>query len=49
MVRPTFINVNPLELKYYSFKINLNKYTTSYNVLSSKIFVPKETKEINVK
>ena len=49
MVRPTFINVNPLELKHYSFKINLNKYTTSYNVLSSKIFVPKETKEINVK
>ena len=49
MVRPTLIDLNPVELKYYPFMISLNKYTGSCNVLSPKICVPKETKDINVK
>ena len=27
MVRPTFIDMNPVELKYYPFMISLNKCT----------------------
>ena len=49
MVRPTLINMNPVELKYYPFMMSLNKCTGSCNVLSPKICVPKETKDINVK
>ena len=44
MVRPTLININPVELKYYPFVISINKRTGSCNVLSPKIYVPKETK-----
>ena len=40
---------NPVELKYCTFMISLDKCTRSCNVLSSKIYVPKETKDINVK
>ena len=29
MVRPTLIDLNPVELKYYPFMISLNKYTGS--------------------
>ena len=43
MVRPTFIDVNPVELKYYPFMISLHKSIGSCNVLSTKICVPKET------
>ena len=49
MVRPTIIDINPAELKYYPFVISLNNCTGSCNVLSSKICVPKETRDINVK
>ena len=49
MVRPTIIDLNPVELKYYPFMISLNKCTGSCNVLSPKICVPKESKDINVK
>ena len=49
MVRHTLIDMNPVELKYYPFMINLNKCTRSCNVLSSNICVPKETKYRNVK
>ena len=49
MVRPTLVDMNPVELKYYPFMISLNKCTGSCNVLSPKIFVPKETKDINIK
>ena len=49
MIRPTLINLNPAELKYFRFIIGLNKCTGSCNVLSPKIYVPKETKDINVK
>ena len=46
MVRTAIIDMNLVELKYYPFMISLNKYTGSCNVLSPKIFVPKETKDI---
>ena len=49
MVRPTLIDMNPVELKYYPFMISINKSTGSCNVLSPKICVAKETKDINVK
>ena len=49
MVRPTLIDLNTVELKYYPFFISLDKYTGSYYVLPPKICVPKETKDINVK
>ena len=48
MVRPTFTDSNP-ELKYYPFSITLDKCNGSFNVLSLKIWVPKETKDINAK
>ena len=48
MVRPTVIDLNPVELKY-PFMISLDKCTGSCIVLSPKICVPKETKYINVK
>ena len=49
MVRPTLIDLNPLELKNYSFMISLGKCSESCNVLSPKICVPKKAKGINVK
>ena len=44
IVRVTVIDMNSVELKYYSFMISLNKLTGSFNVLSSKMFVLKKTK-----
>ena len=38
-----------MRLNYYPFMISLNKCTRSCNVLSPKICVPTETKDINVK
>ena len=49
MVRPTPIDMNPVEHKYYPFMISLNECTGSYNVLPPKICVAKETKDINIK
>ena len=49
MVRPTLIDMNPIELKYYPFITSLNKCTGSGNVLSPKIYVPKEIKDVNIK
>ena len=49
MIGPTFINLDPVELKYYQFMISLNKCNGSCNVLLPKICVPKKTKYINVK
>ena len=49
MVRPTLIDLNPVELKYYLFIISSDKCTGSCNVFSPKTCVPKETKYINVK
>ena len=48
MVRPTLIDINPIELKYHTFVINLNKCTGKCNVWSWKICVPKEAKDMNV-
>ena len=48
-VRTTLIDLSHVELKYYPFMISLDKCTGSCNVLSPKICVPKETKDINVK
>ena len=47
--RPTLIDMNPVELKYYPFMISLIKCTGSCDVLLPKICVPKETKDINAK
>ena len=41
--------MHPIELKFYPFMISLNKCNERFNVLSPKIFVPKKTKDINVK
>ena len=49
MVRPTLIDLNPGELKYYPFVISLNKCAGSCSVLSPKICVPKKIKHMNVK
>ena len=49
MVRPTLIDLIPVELKYYPFTISLDKCGGICNVLSPKICVPKETKNIDVK
>ena len=48
MVRPTIIDMNSVEFKYYPFMISLDKCTASCNALSPKICVPKETKDIYV-
>ena len=46
MIRPTLIDLNPVELKYYPFMISLDKCS---GVLSPKTFVPKKIKDINIK
>ena len=48
MVRPTLINLNPVELRYYLFMISLDKFSGSFDILSPKICVPKKTKDLNV-
>ena len=49
MIRPTLINLNPVEFKYYPFIISLDNCSGSCNLLSPKICVPKEPKDRNVK
>ena len=49
MGTPTLIDLNLVELRYYSFIISLDKCSRSYNILSPQICVPKETKDINIK
>ena len=49
MVSPTLIDLNPVELKYYPFMLSLDKCRKSCDVLSPKICVLKETKDINAK
>ena len=44
MIRPTIIDMNPNELRYYLFMISLNKCNGSYHVLSPKLCVSKETR-----
>ena len=49
MVKRTLIDINPNEIKYYPFMISLNKCAGSCNVLTPKICIPKESKDIHVK
>ena len=49
MVRPTLIDINLVEFKYYPFIISWNKCTGSCNVLCSNICAPKETEDTNIK
>ena len=49
MIRLTPIHLNPGKLKYYLFMISLDKCNGSFNFLSPKICVTKETKDINLK
>ena len=44
IIRPSFIDLNPVTLNYYSFMISLNKCSGSCNVLSPKICVSKRNK-----
>ena len=48
VARPTLIDLNPVELKYYPFMIKLDKCTGTCNALFPNVCVPKETKYINV-
>ena len=52
MTRPTVVDLNPVELKYYSFMISLDKSSGSCNSvddLSTKICILIKTKDVNVK
>ena len=49
IIRLTLVDLNSVELKYYPFMISLDKCTRSCNVLSPKLCVPKEPKDINIK
>ena len=52
MNKPTFIDLNPVELNYYPSIVSLDKSNGSFNVvddLSMKICVPSKTKNVNVK
>ena len=46
MVRPTLVDLNPVDLKYYPFMISLDKCIGISNVLFPKICVPEETKDV---
>ena len=48
-IRPTFIDLNTAELKYYLFMLSLDKLRGSVNVSSPRVCVPKEAKKINAK
>ena len=45
MVRPSHIDLNPVELKYYPFVISLDKCTESCNVLSPKYVFQKKNQK----
>ena len=52
MVRPTVIDLNPVELKYHPFMVSLDKRSGSCNAvddLSTKICVSSKRKYVNVK
>ena len=52
MIRPFLIDLNPAELKYYPFIINLDKcrgICNFFHGLSTNICVPSKTKDVNVK
>ena len=52
MIRPAFIDLNPVKLNYYQFMSKIDKCNGSCNVvddLSTKIYLLSETKDVNVK
>ena len=51
MVRPNFIDLNSVELQYYSFMVSLHKCSGSYNSINDlpKIGIPSKTNDINIK
>ena len=52
MIRPTVIDLNLFNLSYCSFMISLDSCNESCNAvddLSTKIYVPSETKGLDVK
>ena len=52
MVRPSFVELNPVGFNYYLFAISLGKCYKSFNVvndLSMTICVPSKKKDINIK
>ena len=49
MVRPSLINLNHVELKYYPFMISIDKYSRSCNAWYAKISVLKQAKDVNIK
>ena len=49
IIKPTLIDLNSVELKYYPFMISLDKWSGSCNALSPKIWVPTKIIYINVK
>ena len=52
IIRPTLIELNTVERNCYPFMISLDKCNGSCNVVddvSTKIFVPSETKDVNLK
>ena len=44
MVRPTLVDLNFVDLRYYPFMVSLDKFSRSCNILSPKICVPKKQK-----
>ena len=49
MTRPTLIDFNLVELKYYPFMISSDKCHGSFNNISRKCVFPKNAKDINFK
>ena len=49
IVRPTLIDINAVELKYYLFMISLYKCTGRCNVLSPKICSKRKKKTLMLK
>ena len=52
MTRPTFIDLNTIELNYYQCRVSLDKCNGSSNAvnyLSTKIYVPSERKNVKFK
>ena len=52
MARPTLIDLDPAELKYYPFMISLDKFSKSCNSvddLSTNICITSKSKYVNVK
>ena len=50
-IRPTIIDLNPAELKYYLYIVTLNKFNWSCNTfteISKRICTPNETENVDL-